>query len=259
MKKNTPKAIIIAAGMGKRLRPLTDDKPKCLLDIAGKTIMERQLEILKSCGINETAVIRGYQADKINFTGIKYYENLDYQNNNILNSLFCAQDAMNGNFIASYSDILYDKEVVERLLEDKHDVAVVVDTDWQEYYQGRIAHPLEEAEKVVIRNGKVVKIGKKLTAKEANGEFIGMVKFSGKGVETIKKEFQRVKNEHGGKSFHEATIFEKAYLTDMFQELIDRGIDVHPVLIQKNWWEMDTPQDLEKVRQIFKGRKITNH
>src|SRR3989344_9679391 len=177
-----PKAIIIAAGMGKRLNPLTSDIPKCLLKIGDKTIMERQLEALKFCGITDTAVVRGYQGDKINFAGIKYYENTNYQNNNILNSLFYAEPEMDGDFIASYSDILYDKSVVEKLLEDKNDIAVVVDTDWQEYYQGRAKHPLEEAEKVIIRDGKVFKIGKQLTIEDSQGEFIGMVKFSEKGA-----------------------------------------------------------------------------
>lgn len=253
MNKNT-KAIIIAAGIGKRLRPLTDDKPKCLLEVGGKTIMERQLETLKLCGINNTAVIRGYQANKINFANIKYYENLNYQNNNILNSLFYAEPEMDSDLVVSYSDILYDKSVVEKLLEDQHDVAVVVDTDWQGYYKGRTRHPLEEAEKVIIQDGKIVRLGKKIKADETSGEFIGMIKLSGNGAQIFKKEFRRVRDEYNGKSFHEAATFEKAYLTDMLQELIDCGIDVYPVLIQKNWWEMDTVEDLEKVRQIFKNK-----
>lgn len=251
-----PKAIIIAAGMGKRLSPLTNDIPKCLVKIGDKTIMERQLETLKLCGITDTAVIRGYQGNKINFAGIKYYENTNYQNNNILNSLFCAEPEMNGDFITSYSDILYDKSVVEKLLENKKDIAVVVDTDWQEYYQGRTQHPLEEAEKVIIRDDKVLKIGKHLTVQESDGEFIGMVKFSEKGTAIFKKEFQRVKNQYWGKPFQKAATFEKAYLTDMLQELIDRGVEIYPVLIQKEWWEIDTEQDLEKVKKIFKEKII---
>ncbi len=245
------KAIIIAAGMGKRLNPMTNDIPKCLLKIGDKTIMERQLETLKLCGITDTVVVRGYQGNKINFPDIKYYENTNYQNNNILNSLFYAEPEMNGDFIASYSDILYDQSVVEKLLENKNDVAVVVDTDWQGYYQGRTKHPLEEAEKVIIKDGKVLKIGKHLTAEESQGEFIGLVKFSEKGAEIFKREFQRVKNEYQGKPFQKSAIFEKAYLTDMLQELIDRGVDIYPVLIKKEWWEMDTEQDLEKVKKIF--------
>ena len=181
------KAIIIAAGMGKRLNPLTNDIPKCLLRIGDKTIMERQLQTLKLCGITDAAIVRGYQGNKINFPGIKYYENANYQNNNILNSLFCAESAMNGSFIAAYSDILYDKSVVERLLENKNDIAVVVDIDWQEYYQDRTEHPLEEAEKVMIQGGQVLKIGKHLTVQDSQGEFIGLVKFSEQGAAIFKK------------------------------------------------------------------------
>ena len=248
-----PKAIIIAAGPGSRLNPLTNDKPKCLLKIGGKTIMERQLETLRLCGIGDTSVVRGYQAEKINFPEIKkYYENTNYQNNNILNSLFYAEPEMTGDFIVSYSDILYDKSVIEQLLKDKNDIAIVVDTDWQEYYQGRTEHPMSEAENVIIQNGKIFKIGKHLRADESYGEFIGMAKFSKKGGEILKKEFQRAKDQYWGKPFQDAQTFEKAYLTDIFQELIDVGFSVHPVIIQKNWWEIDTEQDLKKVRKIFK-------
>lgn len=259
MAKNISKAIIIAAGMGKRMNHLTIDKPKCLLEIEGKPIMGRQLETLRSCGINDIAVIRGYQGSKIDFADLNYYENPNYLNNNILNSLFCAEPAMNGDFVVSYSDILYDQSLVKKLLEDRHDIALVIDTDWQEYYKGRIGHPTTEAEKVVLRDGRVIKIGKKIEAKEADGEFIGLAKFSGRGVEKLKQEFQRVRSEYCGRSFHEAAIFEKAYLTDMFQELVDRGVDIFPVLVKKKWWEMDTVEDLERVRKIFKGREIINY
>lgn len=246
-----PKAIIIAAGPGSRLSPITDDKPKCLLKIEGKTIMERQLETLRLCGINDISVIRGYQGKKINFPGLKYYENINYQNNNILNSLFCAKPAMTGEFIVSYSDILYDKSVIEKLLKDKNDISIVVDTDWQEYYQGRTKHPIEEAENVIIQDSKILKIGKHITADEAHGEFIGLAKFSEEGGKVFKREFQRVKNQYWGKPFQKTKIFKKAYLTDMFQELIDQGINVYPAEIQKNWWEIDTDQDLKKARKIF--------
>ena len=245
------KAIIIAAGPGSRLNSITNGKPKCLLKIGGKTIMERLLETLRLCGITDISVIRGYQGKKINFPGLKYYENINYQNNNILNSLFYAEPAMTGEFIVSYSDILFDKSVVEKLLKNKNNISLVVDTDWQEYYQGKTMHPITEAENVIIQDGKIFKIGKHLTADESHGEFIGLAKFNEEGGEFFKREFQRAKNKHLGKPFQKANIFEKAYLTDMFQELIDRGFEVQSVMIQKNWWEIDTEQDLRKVKKIF--------
>ena len=247
----TSKAIIIAAGPSSRLSPITDDKPKCLLEIGGKTILERQLRVLRECGISNISIVRGYKKELINYPDIKYYENTNYQNNNILNSLFYAEKEMEGDFIISYSDILYDKSVVEKLLRSKKDIFLIVDTDWQEYYQGRTKHPITEAENVIIRGGKILKIGKHLTADESDGEFIGMAKFSGRGGEIFKREFQRAKNKYWEKPFQKAETFEKAYLTDMFQELIDRGLEVHPAKIKKNWWEIDTDQDFKKVKKIF--------
>lgn len=249
--KKIAKAIIIAAGMGTRLYPLTRNKPKCLLEIGGKTILERQLEILRECGISDISLIRGYKKEKINYSGIKYFENDNYLNNNILNSLFCAEKEMDMEFIVSYSDILFDKSVVKKLIESKKDISIVVDTNWQEYYQDRTNHPIEEAENVVIKAGKIIKIGKHLSADESQGEFIGMAKFSKSGGEIFKREFQKAKNRYWGKPFQKIETFENAYLTDMFQELIDQGFDIFPVKIQKNWWEIDTAQDLRKVEKIF--------
>lgn len=248
-----PKVIIVAAGRGIRLKTLTNNKPKCLIKIRGKTILQRILEIFRGCGISDITVVRGYKRNLIKFPGLKYYDDINYQG--ILGSLMFAQEEMNDEFIATYSDILFDKSIVEALLESDKDISLVIDTDWQEYYQGRTEHPIEEAENVVIENSKITKIGKHLTVEEAHGEFIGMVKFSKKGAEIFRKEFQRVKNMYTGKSFQKATTFEKAYLTDMLQELIDQGIDIHPVKIRKSWWEIDTKQDLEKVIEIFNSLK----
>ena len=250
------KAIIIAAGMGNRLNPLTNDKPKCLLEVAGKTILQRQLDVLNSCGIRDISVIKGYKKEKINNPSLRYYINDDYQNNNILNSLFYAKKEMKGEFIVMYSDVLFNKSVLEELLKNKGDISIVVDTDWQEYYQGRTSHPIEEAENVIIQDGKVIKIGKHLKADESQGEFIGMAKFSKEKAGIFKKEFKKAKEMYSGKPFQKAKVFEKAYLTDMFQEMINKGIDICPVEIRKNWWEIDTEQDLKKVEKIFKKSNL---
>ena len=83
--------IIIAAGLGSRMRELTEDKPKCMLKVNSKTILKHQIEAYKANGIKNIAVIRGYKKDQINLKNLKYYENTDYKNNNILNSLFYAE------------------------------------------------------------------------------------------------------------------------------------------------------------------------
>ena len=85
--KKKTKALIIAAGLGSRLKKHTKELPKCMLDFGGKTLLQRQLNSYKN-GIKDISLIKGYKKEKINYKGIKYFENTDYQNNNILNSIF---------------------------------------------------------------------------------------------------------------------------------------------------------------------------
>jgi phosphoenolpyruvate phosphomutase len=248
------KAIIIAAGPGKRLLPLTENKPKCMLDVGGKTILERTMETLRACGVNEIVVIRGWQKDKINYPGVKYYYNDNYMNNNILASLFYAKDEMDDDVIVTYSDILFDKEVVEKLLQSGSDISIIIDTGWVKRYDGRTKHPLSEAEKVLIENGKVIKIGKIMELKDpttAYGEFIGLAKFSKKGAKILRENYERLAETFAGKPFQKASVFENAYLTDMIQELIDRGHTVRNVDINGNWFEIDTDQDFERARKKY--------
>jgi phosphoenolpyruvate phosphomutase len=244
------KAVIIAAGRGNRLMPETDNKPKCLLKVGGKTIMERALEVFRECGVKDVVVVRGYRGDLIDYTGVKYYENTDYDNNNILRSLFYAEDEIDGEFIFSYSDILYKKDVVEKLLQSQTDISLIVDTDWLTHYEGRYQHPIAEAELVTVENNRVTKIGKDVALPEdAHGEFIGLAKFSKEGAEILRSNYRRIAKRYHDKPFQRAASLEKAYLTDMIQELIDRGYVVTSVDIKGGWAEIDTPQDLRRAQE----------
>ena len=243
------KAIIIAAGMSSRLMELTDDKPKCMLDIGGRTIIQQQIEIFHKCGIGEIIVIRGYKKEVINYTGVKYIYNQNYRRNNILESLMYAENDMGGAFIATYSDILFRSSVVEKLLESKADISIVVDTGWKSRYKNRFQHPIEEAEKVIVSNKKVVEIGKVINPNEAYGEFIGLAKFTNTGAEILRKNYKRVVRQFGDTQFHAAPSIEKAYLTDMLQELIDKGYTVSNVGIKGQWLEIDTVEDINKARK----------
>jgi len=258
LNKNNNKALIIAAGLGSRLKKHTENLPKCMLDFGGKTLLQRQLDSYKKNGIKDISLIRGYKKEKINYKGIKYFENTDYKNNNILNSIFYAEKIINGNIIISYSDILFDTSVVERTLNSNHDISVVVDIDWRGYYVGRKDHPISEAENVIFNsNNEVEKIGKINTGKEeVHGEFIGMIKLSNRGTEIFKEHFHRLKKIYWNKPFQRAKIFQKAYLTDFIQELVDIGIKVHCVIIESGWKEIDTVEDYKKALVGF-NKKFT--
>ena len=260
LNKNNCKALIIAAGLGSRLKKHTENLPKCMLDFGGKTLLQRQLESYKQNGIKDISLVRGYKKEKINYKDIKYFENKDYKNNNILNSIFYAEKVVNGNIIISYSDILFDKSVVERTLKSDHDISVVVDIDWRGYYVGRKDHPISEAENVIFNsNNEVEKIGKINTGnEEVHGEFIGMIKLSNRGTEIFKEHFHRLKKIYWNKPFQRAKIFQKAYLTDFIQELVDIGIKVHCVIIESGWKEIDTVEDYKKALVGFKKKFTKN-
>jgi choline kinase len=246
------KAIIVAAGVGSRLNPLTDERPKCLLDVGGKTILERALDTLHDNGIERIVVVRGYCGHLLDFPDLTYYENQDFRRNNILQSLFCAESEMDDDFIFSYSDIVYSSEIVAKLIDSKADFAITVDTKWDQTYEGRDLHPIAEAELVKVENGIVTRIGKgAVSPEDAHGEFIGLAKFSKSAAETMKTIYHRVKEDHRGAPFQNAVSLEKAYMTDMIQELVDTGAVVESVDIEGGWREIDTPQDLERAQSLF--------
>ena len=253
MNTSKAKAIIIAAGLGSRLKSYTDNLPKCMLKFGDKTLLERQIEAYRNCGINNISVIRGYKKEKINYEDLRYYENPDFENNNILNSLFYAEEELNGNVIVAYSDILFEASVVRRLLESQADISIVVDIDWRGYYDGRKEHPIEEAENVIFNaNNEVLKIGKILTEKDdVHGEFIGMLKFTPRGAEIFKKHFHRAKEIYWDKPYQRAAIFQKAYITDIIQDMADLGVPVHCVIIERGWKEIDTVEDYQNALKEF--------
>lgn len=250
-KANNLKAIIIAAGKGSRMEHITHGIPKCMLRVGKKTLLQRAVDIFRECGIQDITVIVGYKKEKVDIPGIEKVENTDFENNNILGSLMYAKHKMDSPVITCYSDIIFDRSVVERLIASPDDISVIVDTEWKRSYEGRTLHPVEEAEKVICEDGKVIRIAKAVTPEEAHGEFIGMAKFSQKGVDILKSVYGSAKEKYGNGPFHTAKSFQKAYLTDMLQEIINNGHTVVPVRIQGDWMEMDTPQDLERAKKRY--------
>lgn len=252
------KGIIIAAGASKRLRPLTENLPKCMLNINGKPIIQNTMDLFINNDIKDISVIKGWQKEKINFPNITYFENTDFLNNNVLHSLMFSRAKMeeaiktNEEIVITYSDIWYNDSVVKKLLQDKHDIVAVVDTDWQDYYDERTHHPISEAENVILdEKERILKLGKHIftdnIAKESQGEFIGLWKFSPKGIKIFLKHFDRLNKNFGMKEpFQNAKEWQKSYITDIFQEMIDKKEEIYAVLIQKNWKEFDTVQDYER-------------
>lgn len=240
------KAIIVAAGHDKRLEPFNEYLPKCMLEVKGKTILERQIENIRECGINDIIIIKGYRQELINIPNVKYYINNDFENTGIVSSLFFAREEMNSDFIFLYSDIIFDKRLLEKLLKNNADVCLVADLDWKERYDERVTRLTGEVELIKVTEDHIDKIGKNINPKTAHGEFIGLAIFSKKGADILKKCYKNALKQYKNKKFHEAPSVEKAYFTDMIQEIIDNDFQINHLDVYGDWIEIDTFEDYRK-------------
>lgn len=256
------KVIILAGGEGKRLRPLTSDKPKCMVKIFKKSILEHQINCLRECQISDITVITGYKSEKINFPDINYVKNENYEKTNMLNALFLVPEKLEGSVIISYGDIIYDKMIIKKLLDSKNNFSVVIDKKWKQLWNMRFAEPLDDAESLRIDNdGNIIEIGQKVkNVEDIQGQFIGLMKFENNGLETIKEYYKKFKqkSENDNINILNAKLpFECSFMTDFLQQLIKQGIKLKSVDINGGWLELDSISDYEKYNQLYKNGELS--
>jgi phosphoenolpyruvate phosphomutase len=255
-------AIIAAAGFEKQLLPLIEDKPKCLLDIKGKTILERAVAALNDANIKEIAVVRGYKKEAIALPNIRYYDNDRYEETGELFSVFCAESEMKGRTIVLYGDIIFDSTILEKLLKSPADIALVVDLAWRDQPQRGDAPSHINPDLVILADPpgssylsrvvvgedehRVVNIGQHLPLDHVHAEFIGMGMFSEKGTQALRNCYRTSQDRYRSSGFHEAASVTKASFTDLIQELIDSGHRVDAVPIFKGWMEVDSFEEYQK-------------
>lgn len=243
MQNKKIKVILLVAGEGTRLRPFTLDRPKCMVEIEGKSLLERQLEVLNNEGLNDVVMIGGYKCEMLKKYGYKIIENSRYFETNMLWTLFCAEGELEGEVIVSYGDIVYSKRVIRALLDSNSDIAVTIDKDWESYWRSRSEDPLNDAETLKIRkDGTISEIGQKpKSIDEIEGQYMGLMKFSDRGLKQIKEIFHR--------SIKDINILgkdaENAYMTDLLQAAVEQNKKVTAVPIFGEWIEIDTVSDLQ--------------
>lgn len=234
------RVFILCAGEGKRLRPYTENQPKCLVPYKGKPLLQYQLDVFKELGLNDIVLIGGYRHEALpkNFP-IIYNE--FYATTNMVYSLFCANDFMNEsvNWIISYGDIIYHPSVLQALLEAKHPYNVVTDIDWQNYWSNRMENPLEDAEtfRWNQETHQIFELGKKpKSLTEIQGQYIGLLKISATATKTFKQAYKNFSQQFKN--------YKNAYMTDFLQYLIDKKFPIFGVPIHNQWAEFDTTADL---------------
>ena len=247
------KAIILAAGEGSRMGKLAQNIPKPLVMVNGKSIIERQLSILKQNKILDVIIVTGSHNEKFNFKNVVYVNDLEHKKHDTLGSLITARDYMNDEIIITYADQIFDEKIMESVNNFSGDIGIAVDLDWEKNYVNRDQHPKSEAENVLINGNEILELRKNISECKENekiGECLGLMKFSRKASKVFLDKYSELEISHQGK-FHNAPSLEKALISDMIQELIDSEINVEPIFVSGKWCEIDTPQDLEIARKMF--------
>jgi L-glutamine-phosphate cytidylyltransferase len=241
--------IIIGAGRGSRLEHLTDEIPKTLVPVMGRPMLDWVLDALAAGGFarKDVVFICGYGADVVRrrYPDFTYVENHDWQKNNILASLFCAREYMDAGFLSSYADIVYRGDIVSSLLAARGDMVLGCDTDWRRRYAGRTRHPESDAEKLRADQDRVIEISRNVRPEDASGEFVGVAKFSPDGARELCAAFDRAEQRSRGASFREGRSFERAYLIDLLQDMIEAGSVFHRADTHGGYMEIDTLEDRE--------------
>lgn len=239
------KAIIIGAGRGRRLMPLTEDVPKCYAEIGDRRILDWCLDALGSAGIKETVFIGGYLIDRVraDYPHFRFVHNAEWESNNILASLMHAQEEMADGFVSSYADILYTPDAVQRLTASRADITLLVDTDWRARYRPRTQHPESDGEKVRLAGGRVVEVNRALPAEEAPAEFTGVAQFTPAGARALIHHYEREQHRYEGRPYRGAPVFAKAYMIHLLQAMLEAGVEMAAVETPGGYFEIDTTED----------------
>jgi len=245
--------IIIGAGRGKRLGFMTEDQPKCYVQIGGRRIIDWTLDAFDKVELKTPVFIGGYQIDRIreDHPQLTFCHNRDWKTNNILASLMHAEDHMAKGFICAYSDILFRETVVRDVIKHPGDIVLCVDTRWRERYARRSEHPEDDAEKVVADGDHVMRIGRDIKAESADGEYIGVACMSATGASLFIEQYHRVAELFSGKPWRGSEVFEKAYLILLFQEMIEQGIEIRMAPTDGRYMEIYTEEDLQIANEVW--------
>jgi len=236
---------------------VTDHKPKCLVEYRGKTLIKRTLDLASAYQFEKIILVGGYKFDLLKSyvlglgldeSKLIFIENRDYQNTNMVESLFCAETEFNSDIVVSYSDISYGREALDQLVTFNKEIAVVVDKSWMDLWSLRMENPLEDAETLKINSkGCITELGlKPKEVGEIQGQYIGLFSFPIEQLNRIREVYHSLDRDH----CYQGRQFKQMFMTTFLQILIDRGFDLHARWIEGGWLEIDTESDLISYQRV---------
>ena len=232
------KAVILAAGRGSRMKSLTDERPKCLVELRGKTLLEWQLAALRGAGISEIAIVTGYKRELLADQGLVEFHNARWADTNMVSSLACADSWLQAQpCIVSYSDIFYSPAAVLSLMASKAALAVTYDPNWLELWTERFGNPLLDAETFRLTPANTLaEIGNKPTSvDDIQGQYMGLLRLTPDSWAEIVRL----------RSALTPAQCDKVHMTNTLQQVIDAGkIPIHALAYSEEWGEVDSSEDL---------------
>jgi choline kinase len=240
------RTIILAAGQGTRLRPYTNDKPKCMVSLAGQPLLHHQLDAMAACGVQQgITLVGGYLSDRLVGRNAEVVINPRYAETNMVQTLFCARHAMvpGEDLLISYGDIVYEPRVLQAVLDCDAPVALAADQQWQRLWKLRMDEPLDDAETFVMDDQqRVLSLGKKPQSyDEVQAQYMGLFRIRADYVERMMAAFDAL----DPKALYDGKDLDNMYMTSFVQHLIDLGWPVQACLVDNGWLEVDTASELE--------------
>jgi choline kinase len=239
------KCIILAAGEGSRLRPHTLERPKCLVELAGRAILDYELDALRAAGLEDIRVVTGYRSHQVEARGLRTYHNPDYASTNMVTSLLTARELFDGtdDVLVSYADIVYETRVVEQMLACEAGVSMAVNTSWRDLWSVRMEDPLSDAESLRLDGeGNVVELGKKPDSySDIEGQYMGLILFRAQEAGRVAEIYDGLDRSRS----YDGKDLPNMYMTSFLQHWIDCVSPIRAVAIRGGWLEVDTTEDLE--------------
>jgi len=237
------KGIILAAGRGSRLNDLTDNRPKPLVDLAGKTLFEWQLSALAEAGVEDISAITGYLSEQFSTYSVNNIHNDYWATSNMVRSLLCADNMLSiDECIVSYGDIVYHPDIVRKLLAGRGDIIISYDKDWFDLWSLRFDNPLDDAESFAEQDGVLLDIGRTVkNLSQISGQYMGLLLIRPNGWQQIKKVL-----EVESKQF-----IDKLDMTALLQSLLADNVEINTVQVSGHWLEVDDPDDLAQYQQMI--------
>lgn len=236
-------AIILAAGRGSRLGSMTDNQPKPLAKLAGKSLIEWQLASLAAAGVNSVHVVCGYCSESLQGYGNSRIMNTNWASSNMVRSLMCADAVLSAApTLVCYGDIVYRSGIIRTLMTSDAPLAISYDKEWWSLWSARFEDPLSDAESFRQQGGQLITIGERVHAREEiEGQYMGLLKFTPEG-------WQRVSAVLAGLS---AEQINKLDMTSLLRLLLSQSVPIATVVISGGWVEVDNQSDISLYEQMI--------